>query len=41
MGQDGKHNGYKLVVCDYCLKAPFKMCAYSILTCMNKNIVVT
>lgn len=40
MGQDGKHNGYNLVVCDCCLKAPFKTCIYSIIICMNKNIFV-
>lgn len=40
MGQDGKHNGYNLVVCDYCLKALFKTCIYSIIIHMNKNIFV-
>lgn len=40
MGQDGKHNGYNLVVCDCCLKALFKTCIYSIVICMNKNIFV-
>lgn len=39
-GQDGKHNGYNLVVCDCCLKALFKTCIYSIIICMNKNIFV-
>ena len=41
LGQHGKHNGYNLVVCDYCLKALFKTCIYSIIMCMNKNIFVT
>lgn len=40
MGQDGKHNGYNLVVCDCYLKALFKTCIYSIIICMNKTIFV-